>query len=411
MRSFVWKAVLWLVVLAVAAIPAVYFVFQEPVYDVTVFTVHRGPVQSTIAAISSGTVMPGQKSMVAAGMLGTISAVHVKEGDRVKAGDLLVEIAHEELDAQVMLAQANLKVGESRLEQARIGAKIAKDVAATRLGQAEAQCAQAEADYNRIKSLSDKKAVSASDLEKIGLALKVAREAKAAAEAGVREDQVREEEIRSAEAAIEQLQAAAQAAVALRDKALVRAPFGGVVAKKLLDVGEAVAMGLPLLQLVDDANTYIEAPFDEANAAQVAVGQRVKIEVDAFPEKVFSGEISEVAPVVAFNKDLSRTLNVKVRMAAEEEKILVGMSADVTIIAEDKPDALFVPSESLIRDQFAYAIEEGRAVRRDVTLGIGNWETREILGGLKEGDAIVTSVSIKGLQNGSRVNPVDAVEE
>jgi len=364
-----------------------------------------------VAAISSGTVMPAQKSMVAAGMLGTIAALHVKEGERVEEGGLLVELAHADLDAQVVLAEANLKVGESRLEQVRIGAKIARDVAATRLSQAAAQFDQTQADYNRIKTLSDQKAVSASDLEKVALAVRVAREARAAAEAGVQEDQVRQEEIRSAEAALEQLRAAIQAASALRDKAFVRAPFAGVVAKKVLDVGEAVAMGMPLLQLVNDEGCYIEAPFDEANAAQVALGQKVRIEVDAYPDVEFSGEVTEIAPVVSFNQDLSRTLNVKVQVAENKEKLLPGMSADVTIIAEKKPSVLFVPTESLIRDQFAYLIQGGRTVRRDVQTGIGNWETREILEGLAEGDVIVTSVSIKGLENGSRVRVVDELDE
>jgi HlyD family secretion protein len=409
--STLWKMAVWLVVLAAVAVPVTYYLFREPEFAVTAFTVHQGPVESTVAAISSGTVMPARKSMVAAGMLGTIAALHVKEGDRVEADALLVELAHTDLDAQVALAEANLKVGESRLEQVRIGAKIARDVAATRLSQAAAQFDQTQADYNRIKTLSDQKAVSASDLEKVALAVRVAREAKAAAEAGVQEDQVRQEEIRSAEAALEQLRAAIQAASALRDKAFVRAPFAGVVAKKVLDVGEAVAMGMPLLQLVNDEGCYIEAPFDEANAAQVALGQKVRIEVDAYPEVEFSGEVTEIAPVVSFNQDLSRTLNVKVQVAENKEKLLPGMSADVTIIAEKKPEALFVPTESLIRDQFAYLVQGGRAVRRDVQTGIGNWETREILEGLAEGDVIVTSVSIKGLENGSRVRVVDELDE
>ena len=394
-------------VLALALGGAGYYLFQEPVFEVTALTLERGPVEQTIAAVVSGTVTPAQKSMVAAGMLGTIKKVHVAQGDTVAQGDLLVELDHEELDAQLALAEANLKVGESRLEQARIGANISKDISATQLSQANAQREQAEAEFTRIKALADRKAVSQSDLDKVTLALKVARETQAAAVAGQRENQVRDEEVRSAESMIEQLRQAVQVADAIRQKGFVRAPFSGVVARTILDAGEAVAMGLPVLHLVRTDDMYVEAPFDEANAGQIHVGQICRIELDAYPDREFKGEVSQIAPVVAINPDLSRTLNIRVRILEAMELFIPGMSADVTIIAEQKPDALKAPSESLVRDEFAYRIENGRAVPHDVELGIGNWEFREILSGLNEGDLIVTSVAVKGLREGAKVRVVD----
>jgi HlyD family secretion protein len=174
--------------------------------------------------------------------------------------------------------------------------------------------------------------------------------------------------------------------------------------------GEAVALGLPLVQLVNDANLYIEAPFDEANAAKIRVGFAARIEVDAFPGEEFPGEVTYIAPVVSMNRDLSRTIKVKVRVTRGGERLLAGMSADVTLIAQTKEGVLYVPSESLIRDELAYVIEHGRVVERRVQAGIGNWEHREIVSGLSEGEQFVTSVAAKGLRPGVPVRIVDALD-
>ncbi len=405
-KSLLIPILIWTLVAAAAVGAGAYFYMQEPVIEVTAGKVERCMVEETISSIASGTVMPKERSMVAAASIGTIAKVLVEEGDKVNEGDLLVELDHDEVDAQLALTQANLKVGLSRLEQARIAAKIYEEISATRVSQAAAQLDQMQLDFNRVKELSEKKAVSQSDFEKVTLAVRVARETKAAAEASQKENLVRAEEIRSAEAAIEQLEAAVRVAEAARERSMVRAPFTGVIAKKILQVGEAVAMGLPLLQMVRAEDCYIEAPFDEANAAQIHLGQPVRLNLDPYPGETFKGEISYIAPVVTVNKELTRTLDVKVRILEQQEKFVPGMSADVTIIVQQKDNVLAVPSESLVRDEFAYVIENGHAVHHDVKLGIGNWERQEVLEGLEEGQTIITSVAIKALKNGSKVRVV-----
>lgn len=410
-RSLILRAVLWLIPLAALGGGGAYYLLIESPLEVTVTAVQRGMVEQTVAAITSGTVTPPRRAMLSAGMLGIIERVHISDGSRVAEGDLLVELEHAELDAQVALAEANLKVGRSRLEQVRLAAGIYREIAAAQLAQSAAQLELAETDFERVRSLTARNAVSQSDYEKASLALRVARETKIAAEARQKENLVREEEVRSAEAAIEQLEAALRLAEAARDRAFVRAPFDGIVAAVMLKEGEGVAMGLPLAHLVQEEGCYIEAPFDEANAAQIHLGQPARIEVDAYPDQSFLGEVSFISPVVAINMDLTRTLNIKAAVKERPELFLPGMSADVTIITDRRENALYVPSESLIRDQFAYVIEQGVAVRRDVETGIGNWETREIISGLEEGNAVITSVAIRGLRPGAQVRVVDELAD
>lgn len=398
----------WVAAVIVILVPAVYFaVFDEDVIKVTATTLTRGNVEQTISAIAAGTVKPKRESMVASGLMGRVAVIPAKEGDRVQAGNILLELDHADLDAQVALAQANLEVGRSRLQQAQLGATINEEIARTRVSQAAAQLDVAKTDFERIKALSDRKAVSQSDFDKVSLALRVAQENHAAALAGQQENQVRAEEIKSAKSGIEQLQAAIQVAEQTREKAIVRAPFDGVVAKIHVKVGEAIALGMPLVKMVDDSEYYVKAPFDEANAADIRVGQVARINIDAYRGTDFPGVVEFISPIVAQNLDLSRTLDIDVRIEDGQDKFVAGMSADVIIVAEKKQDVLYVPSEALIREQTAYVIEDGRVVVRNVEVGIGNMLTKEVLSGLKEGETIVTSVTVKGLQNGIPVMVVD----
>lgn len=450
-RKRLGRAVLgWLILLTAAAGAAYYFYFsKETAVKVLAATLKRGHVEQTITAISAGTVKPSKDAMVAAGTVGKVAVIPVKEGDRVKLGDVLVELEHAELDAQVALSEANLRVGQSRMEQAKIAAGIYEEIAQTRVSQAAAQLKVAKLDHDRIQALSDRKAVSQSDFDKVTMALQVAQEADNAARASQKEVQVRLEEIRSAQSAMEQLEAGVTLAKEMREKAFVRAPFDGVVAKVFVEVGESLGSGLggvggggglsgagmgvgagvgagmagaagaglsmtssvALVQLVQDTGFYIEAPFDEANSGQIHNDQKARISLDAYRNVDFPGTVTYVAPTVTKNADLSRTFDIQVRIEEGIDKFVAGMSADVIIVAEEKDNVLFVPSEALIREEEAYVIEDGRAVRRKVKVGIGNWQFREILEGLSEGETLITSVGLKELKNGVPVEVVESLDE
>ncbi|MBI5094353.1 MAG: efflux RND transporter periplasmic adaptor subunit [Candidatus Hydrogenedentes bacterium] len=394
----------WVAVAAAIAAPISYLGLRQTVVNVTVTTLKKGRVEQTVSAISSGTVMAKVDSMVASEFMGKVIATPIQEGDRVTEGDVLVELNHTDLDAQVALAEANLRVGKIRLEQAKIGATINAEVAATQVSQTSAQLDQSQMDYTRIKALRDQKAVSQSDMDKAALALRVSRENKAAAVANQQQNLVREQEVKSTEAAVEQLGAALDVAKAARAKAFIRTPISGIVARRNVDVGESVSMGLPAAQVVQTDECYVEAPFDEANASQVRVGQTARINLDSYRGTDFKGTVTYIAPVVSLNPDLSRTMKVKIRVEEQQDKFVVGMSADVTIIVQEKENVLFAPTEALVRDEAGYVVENGRAVRRTVKVGVGNWATREILDGLKEGDVLITSLGIRELTDGVKVN-------
>jgi HlyD family secretion protein len=393
----------WIVLLAAIAGGAAYWFNLTPALEVSVEPVQRGHVEDTVPAIASGTVMLQLDSRIASDYMGTIAHVAVKEGQLVKAGEVLLNLSAAELDAQVELAKANLEAGESAMRQAELGAAISKTMTTAQVQQSVAQSDLAKRELNRLQSMLDSGAISKTEFDRASVQSRVATEATTMAKAGQRETDVRKEEIRMAGANIKQLKAGLQAAEAAREKAIVKAPFDGTVAKIFLDEGEAVTMGMPLVQLIDNSEFFVEAPFDEANAAEIKVGQKVRINLDAYRGEDFYGRVQYIAPIVQQNMDLSRTLNVKILVEEGKDKFIGGMSADVIVVIDEKDDVLYAPSDSLVRDQYAYVLEGGRAIRRDVTTGTGNWESIEILDGLNEGDVLITSVALQGLDDGVRV--------
>jgi len=404
------KVFLWFLPLAAAAAAVAYYFMREPVLDVTATTVQRGAVEQTVTCVSAGTVMPQERASITAATFGIVQRLYVDEGDRVEAGAMIAELAHDDLDANVALAEANLRAGETRVQQAKQSIAVMREIAATRLRQARAQFDLAKMDYERTQALSEKKAVASSDVDRVQLSYRVAVESVAAAEAGLREIDVREQEIQIAEQGVAQLRAALDLARATREKAFIRAPFPGVIAKKFVEAGEAVTPGMPIVHLVNESERYVVAPFDEANAPLIRVGQRARLLLDAYPDAHFNGEVTYVSPAVSVNPDLSRSVDVKVRLSADADKFVPGMSVDVVLVVDRKDNVLYVPSEALVRDQYAYVVQGDRAVRREVTVGIGNWETREIIQGLAEGETVVTSVALKGLKDNARLRIVEELE-
>ncbi len=166
-------------------------------------------------------------------------------------------------------------------------------------------------------------------------------------------------------------------------------------------------MGLPVARIVNDEAFHVEAPFDESAAGALAPGQPARIELDAYRGAQIPGSVAAVSPVVSVNPDMSRTITVTFDIGGDRPKLMAGMSADVTVVTHAKDGALVVPAESLIRDEFVYVIEDGRARRRPVEPGMGNWKTREIVSGLAPGDRVVTSVSNEALHDRAPVRVVD----
>ncbi len=386
---------------------------------VTVSPVRVGTVEATVVSISSGTVTAAADSTLIAEHFGRVSAIRCEEGDRVSEGDVLIELDSREARARLDLAKANLRVGEARLSQARTVAEIQDSVSETDVEQARARFKNATAEFARIERLRNEDAVSTAQYDQAKLALDLAREALDAAETTLRQRAVRQQEIRAAEASVEQLKAAVEVAEAQLDKCFIRAPFDGLVAEVFVEVGESVGQVTalattfaPMCRLVDDSSLIVEAPMDEADIGLIEVGQTAYVTFDAYPDSVVEGCVRFISPVVETSRAQNRTVAVEVELDSADEARLdgalykVGMSADVTVVVDQKDNVLYVPTDAIMNrpeGSFVYVFEDGRVAKRAIEVGLSNWDTSEVVAGLDEGDEVVVSLDVTDLAPGARV--------
>jgi HlyD family secretion protein len=365
--------VLLLVALAIGAF--FWFTRAKPV-TVVLKTVDRGNVESTVVNTRAGTVEACQRTKLSTIMGGRIEYLGVKEGDKVKKGQLLLKLWNDDQKAQQTLAEAQRATAMQRV----------KEVCTT--------AASSMREAERQTSLKNKGFVSE------------AREDTARSEANARSAAC--ETARSDVA-----QAAARVAVTRveQGRMTLYAPFDGTVAKIVGELGEYSTPSPPgvptppAIDLIDDTCLYVKAPMDEVDAPKIAVGLPVRVSLDALPKQPLKGTVRRVAPYVLAVEKQSRTVDVEVDFERPATgNLLVGYSADVEIVLSGRPNVLRVPTAALIEGGKVMLLnaDSGKLEERKVKVGIANWEFTEIVEGLSEGERIVVSLEREGVKVGAR---------
>lgn len=298
----------------------------------------------------------GDQAALGAAVGGTLVSVPAAEGDTLAEGALVAELDSRQARARVQRAghdlhtareqlasaQAQVDSVERRLEAARLAvtealrdsrarvgeARAALGAARARLRHAEAESERAAADYARYRELSKRNAVSAQTLDQARATEKVAQAATESARAQVSEAQEALERARATGVSVEryrkQVQAVqaerevAQAAVATArarvqareadvavaqsqlDELRVYAPFSGTVLERLVEPGEVVAAGTPLVTLVDLSRLYAKVYVAERDIGKVELGSAARVYTDAFPERHFEAQVSQVSQQAEF---------------------------------------------------------------------------------------------------------------
>lgn len=367
-------------VAVIAVLVLSYWYLRRPeAVPVSLADVEKGYVENTVANTRAGTVEACQRAKLSVTIGGQIDQLLVDEGDHVKQG-------------QVMLVLWN-KDRRARLEEAEAAVLVA-----TR--ERESQCISARSDLRearRLTGLVSKKLVSA---ETADLA-----ESKAQASAARCE---------SAKAREVQSKAAVAMAEAVLEQTRLQAPFDGVVADVTGELGEYVTPsppGIPTppaIDLITDDCHYIAAPIDEVDAADIAVGLPVRVTLDAFRDRSFEATVSRISPYVEDYEKQARTVEVEARLEPlpDDVRLLTGYSADMEIILNSRDDAVRVPSEVIIDNQFVLVVnEDGYLEKRPVTRGLSNWRYTEITEGLVVGEHVVANVGAGGVVAGARAAP------
>jgi RND family efflux transporter MFP subunit len=307
-------------------------------------------------------------------VMGYVQQVHVRQGDVVREGQLLVTLDARDLDSNVRRADAGRHEAESaqgEADQAIAGAKANLDLA--------------QATFCRIEELSVKKSASNQELDEATAKLKSAQAAYQMALA--RRTQV---EARIAQAGEEQ-----RAAQVVREYAELKAPFAAVVTEKLAEPGVLASPGTPLLTLERDGGYRLEAAVDESRISLVRIGQTVRVTLEGSESQ---GRVVEIVPVV---DAASRSYTVKVALAGRARS---GMFGRVDFPAGTRK-VLTVPASALVERgqmQSVVTVENGTAHVRLITAGGRGADWVEVLSGLSEGERVAVPVPAN-LADGARV--------
>lgn len=343
---------------------------------------------------ASGNISPRKKVEIQSKVIGEIVALPFREGDTVKAGDVVVEI-------EKKLYQAACDQARAALEQARV-----------QLERAQAELANAELEAARTERLFTEGVVSEQARDRARLTLEQAQVA-----------------VRAQERAIEQASFAYRRALEDLDRTTIRAPMDGVVISRRAEVGETAIMGTTnfpgsVLMVIGDLSELVaEVEVPERDVVQLQLGQEAEVKVDAIPDASFAGKVVEIASSGTKVGDVVK-FKVKVALNQPDARLKPEMTAKVEITTKRAENVLAVPLQA-VQTRFlddkgkevfgkatgrevevVYLFERSRAVRREVKTGVQDELYVEIREGLAAGEKVITGPykTLRTLKDGDAVH-------
>jgi HlyD family secretion protein len=358
LMKIVQSKLFWSAVIAAVIVLFIALGGKKPV-SVKALELKPGELRVIVNATTTSTIKSETEVTLSAQRTGRVVALPVKEGDVVKRNALIARIDLTEESVQT----------ESVLSQSR------------------ATYDEAGKNLKRIEDLFNKGMVAQQDLDASRRAYEVAKS---------------------------QYQAAAADEGVKRNYSVLKAPFGGVIAKKYTEVGELLLPGKQIVTIVNPDRIYVLATIDEVDVGRLRLGQPVTVTVDAFPGEKFEGLVRRISPIVSGGKLETRTADVWIYFTKRDTRMKPGMSADVEILITTLTNVLSVPSQAIVeRDARKQVyIAEGRKVSpgataraalRPIEIGETNWSFTQITKGLSSGDHVITTPEVEGLKAGVKV--------
>jgi RND family efflux transporter MFP subunit len=340
--------------------PGIKEVKRQRVSGVTLETIVLSQVDEYFE--TSGTIAAKTVSVVASRVMGVITSIKVKEGDRVAAGQILLTIDDRDIAQKVRAAAAGHNEAEKGLEAAEENKKLT------------------DITYGRYKKLYDEKALSGQELDQIDTQRKVA-----------------DIDLQRAESAVARAKAGLDEARVYRGFAGVTSPVRGVVTEKKAEIGSMAVPGAPLFAIEDNSGYKVEVNADESLAERLKPGMDAVIYVDTLKREI-RGIITEVVPSV---DSMSRSFVVKI--AIKGEGLRNGFYGKVSIPI-GKKEVLLVPKNSVIeKGQLTgvYTVDNDSVIAyRLVKTGKSYEDKIEILSGLNPGDKVIVGGVEKALDGG-----------
>jgi membrane fusion protein (multidrug efflux system) len=339
---------------------------------------------------ATGTLMAEEQADVAAETAGRVIAAPVERGTPVSQGAELVRLSSTETDAQLKEAQANAAQIEARLGFTSGGSFDVNDVPEVQNAKASYELAQSE--FARIKSLLDQKVVSQSEYDQRRTQMEASRQQYEAAKNGAAQQ-------------YQSLQAA-RARVALARKAftdtVVRAPFNGVVAQRLVSVGDYVTKGMKIAVVVRVNPLRVQLTVPEQFISAISVGQPVGFVVDAYPGRQFEGRVKYIAPAVQADQ---RALTVEAVVPNPKGDLKPGLFATARIEQHARTPGVLVPAAAVQTSSGTsrvFVVNGDHVEERVVSIGQTVGDATEITNGLKADERVATT-NVATLVDGMKV--------
>jgi len=366
--------------------------------DADTFTwdsIGRGDIRETISA--SGEIQAKVKINIGTSVAGEIKVLHVKDGDDVKAGDLLVTIDRERL--RQALAQSEAGLNAVRQDAAR----------------QEAGMKRSAETFARMESLFKQGLISDEEYRQAKLSKESSELAFGSAKANVAQSQANVAGMRDN-----------------LDKTEIRAPIAGRVTGLKAEKGETAIPGMSnlpgatLMIISDMKEINAEIKVNESEVVRTKVGQTAQVSVESLPGRVFQGKVYEVATAAERSGQDANMYKVKVALDMsnpEAKELRPGMSARAVILTAEAKGVLRVPLQSVLEREGSLAdaqkkgllnpetrnivmvVKNGRAMEREVKTGIANTQTYEVKEGLSEGEQVLTGPlrKLKELKDRSQI--------
>ncbi|MFH1562658.1 MAG: efflux RND transporter periplasmic adaptor subunit [Nitrospirota bacterium] len=324
-----------------------------------------------------GTVLPIREAKISPKMGGKLLKIYVKENDPVQQGDVVANL--DPTDAQLRLLQA-----EAGLSTAKAGLK-----------QAETNLELVKIEFERAERLKETNSIAQSAFDKANTGYKMACAQLELANAQVNQAQV----------------AVASARQGLEDTNIT-APISGIITSKCLNEGEVISqmnLSSPILTVMDISTVKVELAVSEDLITKIKRGSKAEVYFDAYPNKRFTGIISNIFPTV---NSQSRTFSCFLHIPNPQHLIKPGMFCRVTLDLERHEGVLCIPQGAVFNrglDNYLYVVEKNHARLKQIKLGIQDLEKMEITEGLNQDEEVVIR-GVENLQDGVLVRIIREVK-
>ncbi|MEW6189309.1 MAG: efflux RND transporter periplasmic adaptor subunit, partial [Actinomycetota bacterium] len=379
---------------------------RSAIIEVEAAKVKKGDILKSISASGK---LGADEIDVCSKVSGTVSKLSVRDGEEVQEGQVLLELDREQLQLavdQAWAAYLNAKAQKYNLLKS-IPSSTEMEAAQAQVNQAWQAYLIAENNYDNAPSDSTR------------LARDEAWAAYLSAKANLeklKKQANRGQDLEAADAQIDGAHAAYLQAKSNLENAIIKAPVGGILNFKLIGamgaanskvaVGSTITQGQSIFTIYDLSKIYFAADVDETDIAGVEVDRLAQVALDAYPGITFKGRVSEISSTSKITQTGGTAFSVKIGLEPSNVPLRIGMNGSADIIESRRKNVLIVPYEAVVKrkgKRVVFVVEDSIVRMREVTTGISTETSYEIIGGLREGERVVTS-GLKKLRDGSRIS-------